>query len=210
MPYYAVFYEVVDDFVARRTAFREEHLRRVSESYARGELILAGALAEPADTALLIFHTDDKRTVELFVQNDPYIVNGLVKKSAIRPWNVVTGKEASPSPVAPEHPHEIARSWSACTTNDKWPLYREHFSKNVLPELRAITGYLGANLYVRHVGDQREIVVETFWRSLDAIHVFAGVNLETAVVAHEAAAILTDFDRHVRHYEIVLSDRAPA
>ena len=91
MPYYAVFYEVVDDFVARRSEFREEHLRGVSESYARGELILGGALTEPADRALLVFHVHDRQIVESFIHNDPYVVNDLIKKWEIRPWNVVTG-----------------------------------------------------------------------------------------------------------------------
>ncbi|HEY1468838.1 MAG TPA: YciI-like protein [Candidatus Acidoferrum sp.] len=210
MPYFAVFYDVVDDFVARRAAFRQEHLRGVSESYARGELVLAGALADPADAALLIFHAHDKGVVESFIRNDPYVINGLVKKWEIRPWNVVSGNEATANPAVPARPSEIARVWTARTTEGKWPLYREHFSKNVLAELRAINGYLGATLYVRHVGADREILVETYWRSLDAIHTFAGVDLETAVVAGEAAGMLTDHDQRVRHYEIVLSDCGPA
>jgi uncharacterized protein YciI/heme-degrading monooxygenase HmoA len=210
MPYFAVFYDVVDDFVSRRAAFREKHLGRVSESYARGELVLAGALTDPADRALLVFHAQDKGIVESFVHNDPYVTGGLVKKWEIRPWNVVSGNEASPNPAVPVRPSEIARVWTARATEGKWPLYREHFSKNVLPELRSINGYLGATLYVRHVGSDSEILVETYWRSLDAIHVFAGVHLETAVVAGEAAAILTEYDHHVRHYEIVFSDCGPA
>lgn len=209
MPYYAVFYDLVDDFVARRTAFREEHLRRVSECYARGELLLGGALADPADCALLVFHVHDKRIPEAFIQNDPYVVNGLVKEWKLRPWSVVTGNETSRNPVFPSHPTEIVRSWLARTTEEKWPRYREHFAEKVLPELSAISGYLGATLYVRHVGDQCEILVQSFWRSLDDIHVFAGVDLETAVVAEEAAAILTEYDARARHYEIVLSDCAP-
>jgi uncharacterized protein YciI/heme-degrading monooxygenase HmoA len=209
MAFYALFYEVVEDFVARRSAFREEHLRRVSEAYARGELILAGALAEPADRALLVFQVNDKQIVEKFAQEDPYVVNGLVKKWQVRPWNVVTGNEASPKLNISAGAREIARIWSARATNEKWPLYREHFAKNVLPELRGVAGYLGATLYVRHVGDEREILVETLWRSLDAIHLFAGVVLETAVVAEEAAKVLTEYDRKVRHFEVVLSDRVP-
>jgi len=46
MPYFALMYDMVDDFVARRAAFRDEHLRLARESYARGELVLAGALAD--------------------------------------------------------------------------------------------------------------------------------------------------------------------
>jgi len=80
------------------------------------------------------------------------------------------------------------------------------FSRNFRPS----TVTFGATLYVRHVGSDREILVETYWRSLDAIHMFAGVDLETAVVADEVVTILTDYDHQVRHYEIVLSDCGPA
>src|SRR5687768_14424423 len=49
MPYFALFYETVDDYVARRGQFRAAHLDRAREAYARGELLLAGALADPVD-----------------------------------------------------------------------------------------------------------------------------------------------------------------
>jgi len=52
-----------------------------------------------------------------------------------------------------------------------------------------------------------EIVVETTWRSLESIRNFTGPDLEAAVVADEAAALLTSFDRRVRHCEIVATDR---
>ncbi len=206
MLYFAVFYEVVDDFVGRRTAFRGEHLRRVSESYARGELILGGALGDPADLALLVFHTKERQTVESFVRNDPYVTNGLVLKWQIRPWNVVTGNEASPAPVVPKHPTEIVRTWSARTSKELWPQYREHFTGNVLRELHTIAGYLGATLSVRLRGEQCEILVESYWRSLDAVRSFAGVDIEKAVVASEVAELLAEHDQKVRHFEIVLAD----
>src|SRR5580658_1849235 len=55
MGYFALFYDVVNDFVSRRTAYREEHLRLAREAHRRGELLLAGAFTEPADRALLVF-----------------------------------------------------------------------------------------------------------------------------------------------------------
>src|SRR5713226_4368005 len=100
MSYYALFYEVVDDFVARRAPFRQEHLRLATEAHERGEIVLAGALAEPADRALIIFHVDDKSNVEAFARKDPYVVNGLVKKWEVRPWNVVVGNEQPASAAA--------------------------------------------------------------------------------------------------------------
>jgi uncharacterized protein YciI len=90
--YYALFYsELVDDFVNLRTPFRDEHLRLARESFARGEIQLAGALADPADGALLIFRAQDAAVAEAFAKNDPYVKNGLVKKWHVRKWTVVIG-----------------------------------------------------------------------------------------------------------------------
>jgi uncharacterized protein len=89
--YYLLIYEVVDDYVARRAAFREAHLRLGREAFGRGELVLGGALADPPDRAVLVFRVPDRTVVEAFVRNDPYVVNGLVKRWEVRPWTVVIG-----------------------------------------------------------------------------------------------------------------------
>jgi uncharacterized protein YciI len=93
MGYYALFYDVVDDFIGQRAAYRSEHLQLAEEAYARGEIVLAGALADPPDQALLVFLVEDRRTVEHFARNDPYVTNGLVVRWQVRPWNVVVGNE---------------------------------------------------------------------------------------------------------------------
>ena len=92
MPYFALFYDVVDDFVARRAPFRAEHLRLAREAHNRGDIVLAGALADPADTALTVFHCADKSVAENFAIRDPYVSNGLVKKWTVRPWTVLVGQ----------------------------------------------------------------------------------------------------------------------
>jgi uncharacterized protein YciI len=91
MKYYALFYEAADDYAARRMAFREEHLRLAREAHARGELLLGGALTEPIDRALLVFRTASREAVEEFARNDPYVLNGLVKRWEVRSWAVVVG-----------------------------------------------------------------------------------------------------------------------
>jgi uncharacterized protein YciI len=91
MPYFALFYDVADDFVARREPFRSEHLRLAAESHKLGEIVLAGALAEPP-AALIIFHSADKSAAEEFAGQDPYVLNGLVKNWTVRLWNVVVGQ----------------------------------------------------------------------------------------------------------------------
>src|SRR5687768_3359913 len=93
MKYYALFYHVVDDFVARRAPYREQHLRLAREAHRRGELLLAGALSDPADRALLAFRASDSSVVEDFARNDPYVTNGLVTRWEVRSWAVVIGDE---------------------------------------------------------------------------------------------------------------------
>lgn len=156
---------------------------------------------------MLVFLATDRKIVESFVNNDPYVTNGLVKNWEIRTWNVVTGNEASPDPIVPGHPSEIVRTWSARSTKILWPRYREHFTNNVLGELRAINGYLGATLSVRHTAEHSEILVETYWRSLDAIRAYAGIDMGNAVVAKEIVGVLTDYDHRVQHFELVGADR---
>jgi uncharacterized protein len=206
MNYYALIYETIDDYVARRAEFRQLHLCYAQAALERGELILAGAFDDPVDRALLVFRVEDKSMVEDFARRDPYVVNGLVKKWEVRPWKVVVGHEQLATSTVPVG--AIARHWSAQTTEAQLPRYLEHFSQNVLPELRRVPGYLGANVSVHHTANEAEIVVETMWRSLEAIRGFAGADVEAAVVAPQAAALLTDYDRRVRHYEIAISSHA--
>jgi len=100
MAYYALFYEVVDDFIARRAVYRDEHLRLAREAHARGELLLAGALGDPTG-ALLVFSSSDSTSAESFARNDPYVKNGLVIRWKVRPWAVVVGNE-EPRAKSPE------------------------------------------------------------------------------------------------------------
>ena len=101
MGYYALFYHVVDGFVERRTPFREAHLAHARLAANRGELVLGGALAEPADTALIVFHSDSPDAAKAFAEKDPYVCNGLVQRWEVRPWNVVVGANADiPSATA--------------------------------------------------------------------------------------------------------------
>ena len=94
MSCYLLEYALVEDYLARRAAFREVHLALAREAHRRGDLILAGALAEPPDRAVLIWRTDDGYVVERFAVGDPYVRNGLVTSWTIRPWTVVVGEAA--------------------------------------------------------------------------------------------------------------------
>jgi|SRR5215472_8757964 len=92
MGYFALFYHVVDQFVERRAPVRELHLAHAQRAAEHQGLVLAGALADPSDTALLIFDGNSPDAARAFAESDPYVRNGLVKSWEVRPWNVVAGK----------------------------------------------------------------------------------------------------------------------
>ncbi len=98
--HYLLFYDVVDDYVARRSAFRDAHLRQAWQAAERGDLVLAGALANPADGAVLLFRGSSPEVAERFAKSDPYVVNGLVTRWRVRAWTTVAGEGAA-TPVRP-------------------------------------------------------------------------------------------------------------
>jgi uncharacterized protein YciI len=89
MKYFALFYDVVDGFVDKRMPFREEHLRLVREANARGDIVIAGALGDPPESALLVFRVPSSVVAEEFARRDPYVRQGLVVGWKVRPWAVV-------------------------------------------------------------------------------------------------------------------------
>ena len=92
--HFALIYDLVDDYLERRTALRDEHLDLARAAAERGDLLLGGAFAEPADRALLIWAVDDAEVVQRFVDADPYVAHGLVRSWQIRRWTVVVGAGA--------------------------------------------------------------------------------------------------------------------
>jgi uncharacterized protein len=98
--HYVMIYDCAADYPTRRAEFRAEHLRLGWEAQARGELVLAGAMADPLDGALLIFQCDSPAIPEAFAKADPYVKNGLVTRWRIRTWHTVVGTDAT-QPIRP-------------------------------------------------------------------------------------------------------------
>jgi uncharacterized protein YciI len=102
--HYLLFYEAGDDYVVRRKEFRKAHLELAWAAKERGELVLAGALADPVDGALLLFKGDSPEVAERFAKVDPYVTSGLVKRWRVRQWNTVVGEGCT----TPVHPGTLA------------------------------------------------------------------------------------------------------
>jgi len=92
--HYLLFYDVVVNYAERRVPFRKDHLAHAKAAVARGELVLAGALANPVDGTVLLFKGDSPAAAESFANADPYVTNGLVTKWRVREWTTVVGSDA--------------------------------------------------------------------------------------------------------------------
>ena len=93
--HYLLYYELADDYLERRTQFRNVHLQLGWEAVERGELVLGGALANPVDGAVLLFKGDSPAVAEKFAKADPYVANGIVKQWYVREWTTVVGDLAA-------------------------------------------------------------------------------------------------------------------
>jgi uncharacterized protein len=101
MKHFILFYEGAPDYLERRPQYRGAHLSHAWAAADRGELVIAGAYADPVDGAVLLFKGSDPAVAEAFAKADPYVANGLVAKWRVREWNTVVG-ELSANPVRPE------------------------------------------------------------------------------------------------------------
>ncbi len=104
----------------------------------------------------------------------------------------------------------IARFWTAKVAKTRAPVYADHLKSQVLTTLRKIDGYVGAELLERETSEGVEIVVITLWQSLDSIRKFAGPDLEKAVVSDDIVSLFLQYDKRVRHYEVVVTDNPRA
>lgn len=93
--HYLLMYDLVPDYLERRSAYRDAHLQCAWAAVTRGELLLAGALAEPTDGAVLLFQSDSPAAAEAFARADPYVIAGLVTQWRVRPWTTVVGEGAT-------------------------------------------------------------------------------------------------------------------
>jgi uncharacterized protein YciI len=93
--HYLLMYDLVSDYLERRATYRDEHLKLAWDAQARGELVLAGALADPTDGAVLLFNSDSPAAAEAFARKDPYVLSGLVTRWRVREWTTVVGESAA-------------------------------------------------------------------------------------------------------------------
>jgi len=97
----------------------------------------------------------------------------------------------------------ISRQWRGLAKAARADDYVEHLRSETFPKLGTLPGFVDASILRRTVASGVEFLIVTRWRSLDAIHAFAGDDPEKAVVPEKVRDMMTEYDETVRHYEVV-------
>ena len=97
----------------------------------------------------------------------------------------------------------ISRQWRGLAHASRAADYVEHLRKLTFPQVRRIPGFVDASILRRNVDPGVEFLVVTRWASMAAIREFAGNNAVAAVVPPEVRAMMIEYDKTVRHYEVI-------
>jgi heme-degrading monooxygenase HmoA len=97
----------------------------------------------------------------------------------------------------------IARLWRGLARPTHAEAYEEHLRQHTVPALMEIPGFIAASILQRRVEGGVEFLIVTRWASMEAIKGFAGSDAEAAVVPAEVQAMMIEYDRRVKHFEVV-------
>lgn len=93
----------------------------------------------------------------------------------------------------------ILRMWRGYTLPQNAGAYNAMLQETILPGLHRVSGYRGAYVARRNVGNEVEFLTLTLWDSMEAVHAFSTDG--RAVIHKEAAPLLTHFDEYSIHYD---------
>ncbi|HKX44991.1 MAG TPA: antibiotic biosynthesis monooxygenase [Burkholderiaceae bacterium] len=103
----------------------------------------------------------------------------------------------------------ISRQWRGLAKAAFADAYVEHLQTETFPAIRQLPGFVSASILRRPVPTGVEFLVVTHWASVDAIRAFSGADAEVAVVPRKVHDMMVDYDRVVRHFEVVSTPRDP-
>jgi heme-degrading monooxygenase HmoA len=96
----------------------------------------------------------------------------------------------------------ISRHWKGIAKPGETENYITHLRTDTFPKLSEISGFIEASILKRAVAQGTEFLIITVWESIEAIERFAGTPSDIAVVPEVVQAMMVEYDKNVRHYEI--------
>ena len=90
---YVLFYESAEDVRSKASAHFPGHQARLQDFHARGDILMVGTFGDPQEQgSMAIFPT--RSAAESFVDGDPFVLHGVVRRWEIREWNEVLAPDA--------------------------------------------------------------------------------------------------------------------
>lgn len=100
----------------------------------------------------------------------------------------------------------ITRLWRGWTQAEDADDYEQFLLTELFPSMRAIEGFLGAEVLRRSEGSQVAFVTLTRFVSLDAIRAFAGDRPDFPVLEPRALELLARYDERALHFDTAVFD----
>jgi antibiotic biosynthesis monooxygenase (ABM) superfamily enzyme len=95
----------------------------------------------------------------------------------------------------------ITRLWRGWTPADDADDYEQFLLTELFPSMRAIDGFLGAEVLRRPDGSEVAFVTLTRFVSLDAIRAFAGDRSDVPMLEPRALELLSRYDDRALHFD---------
>lgn len=99
-------------------------------------------------------------------------------------------------------PPALARMWTGTVLPSRADAYEEYLQRTGVPEVRSTSGNLGVLLLRRDLPSETEFSVLSLWEDEEAIHRFAGDEIDKAVYFPEDRDFLLRMEPNVTHYRI--------
>ncbi len=99
--------------------------------------------------------------------------------------------------------HMIAREWRCFCPADKIETFIPYLHITGIKDAENTTGYIGAEILQRISGNSFEVVLITYWNSIESISKFAGSDIEKAVLYPDDCKYGITSDPVVKHYSVV-------
>ena len=98
----------------------------------------------------------------------------------------------------------VARMWRGRVPRARADEYQKYLDESGIQKLRAIKDNLGVQMFRRDEGDATEFVVISYWPNRDAIHAYAGKDIEKVHELPRDREFLIDAPGTLKHYDVVL------
>jgi heme-degrading monooxygenase HmoA len=102
---------------------------------------------------------------------------------------------------------KVARMWHGRVPIARADEYQRYLYESGVVKLRGIARNQGVQMLRRDDGQTAEFVVVSYWPDKEAIHAYAGADIEKVHDLPRDHEFLIEPEKLVRHFEVVVDDR---